>query len=115
MPQAWQVLRSGAWLTPARAYGYSIILLSVYAIAIVGTMALSKGFVDYNGKPIGTDFSSFYAAGALALEGKAAAAYNMTLHYAREQQVFGASTPYFGWLYPPTFFVLASPLALLPY
>ena len=39
----------------------------------------------------------------------------MAAHYAREQQLFGANTPYYGWLYPPIFFVLAAPLALLPY
>ena len=115
MPHAWQALRSGSWLTPARGRGYSLILLAIAALAIIGWIALSDGLVDRNGKPIGTDFSSFYAAGALALEGKAADAYSMAAHYAREQQLFGANTPYFGWLYPPIFFLLAAPLALLPY
>jgi hypothetical protein len=115
MPHAWQALRSGSWLTPARGRGYSLILLAIAALAILGWIALSDGLVDRNGKPIGTDFSSFYAAGALALEGKAADAYGMAAHYAREQQLFGANTPYYGWLYPPIFFVLAAPLALLPY
>ena len=115
MPHAWQALRSGSWLTPARGRGYSLILLAIAALAILGWIALSDGLVDRNGKPIGTDFSSFYAAGALALEGKAADAYSMAAHYAREQQLFGANTPYYGWLYPPIFFVLAAPLALLPY
>jgi alpha-1,2-mannosyltransferase len=115
MPHAWQALRSGSWLTPARGRGYSLILLAIAALAILGWIALSDGLVDRNGKPIGTDFSSFYAAGALALEGKAADAYRMAAHYAREQQLFGANTPYYGWLYPPIFFVFAAPLALLPY
>ena len=115
MPHAWQALQSGSWLTPARGRGYSLMLLAIAALAILGWVALSDGLVDRNGKPIGTDFSSFYAAGALALEGKAADAYSMAAHYAREQQLFGANTPYYGWLYPPIFFVLAAPLALLPY
>jgi len=115
MAHAWQALRSGDCLTPARVRGYSLILLAMATLAIVGWIALSDGLVDRNGKPIGTDFSSFYAAGTLALEGKAADAYNMAAHYAREQQLFGANTPYYGWLYPPNFFVLAAPLALLPY
>ena len=111
----WQKLRSGQWLTLSRARGYSLILLLLYAIAVVGGIALSSGFVDRNGKPIGTDFSSFYAAGSLVLEGRASDVYDMATHYAREQQIFGAATPYYGWLYPPIFLLVAAPLALMPY
>ena len=114
-PSAWQSLRSGRWLTADRARTYSLILLAFYALAAIGWVALSDGLIDRNGKPIGTDFSSFYAAGRMALEGHAAAVYDMAAHYAREQQIFGAATPYYGWLYPPIFLLVAVPLALLPY
>jgi alpha-1,2-mannosyltransferase len=112
---SWQKLRSGQWLTAERARGYSLILLGFYGIAIVGWIALSHGLVDRNGKPIGTDFASFYAAGSLVLDGRAGDVYDMATHYAREQQLFGAATPYYGWLYPPMFLLVAAPLALLPY
>ena len=105
----------GDWLTLARARGYSLILLAVYAAAIVAWITLSSGLTDRNGKPLGTDFSSFYAAGSLALEGHAVAAYDMAAHYAREQQLFGAETPFYGWFYPPLFLLIAAPLALMPY
>jgi alpha-1,2-mannosyltransferase len=111
----WQQLRSGRWLTAERARAYSLILLGLYAIAIIGWIALSGGSVDRNGKPIGTDFSSFYAAGSLVLEGRAADVYDVAAHYAREQQIFGPATPYYGWLYPPIFLFVAAALALLPY
>ncbi len=111
----WQELRSGRWLTADRTRAYSLILLALSAIAIVGWIALSDGWVDRNGKPVGTDFSSFYAAGSLVLEGRAADVYDMAAHFAREQQIFGAATPYYGWLYPPLFLFVATPLALLPY
>ena len=29
--------------------------------------------------------------------------------------MFGANTPFFIWLYPPVFFLVAAPLAVLPY
>ena len=35
------------------------------------------------------------------------AIYDMAAHYAREQQIFGAATPYYGWLYPPIFLLVA--------
>ena len=107
--------RSAAWLTPARVRGYSLILLSIYAVAIVTWIALSHGGIDPNGKPLGTDFASFYAAGSLALEGRAADAYDSALHLARERQLFGADTPYYGWFYPPIFLLFAGALAALPF
>ena len=115
MTYIWQGLRSGRWLTAVRVRGYSLLLLGLCAIAAAGWIALSNGLTDPNGKPLGTDFSSFYAAGSLVLDGRAADVYNMAAHYAREQQIFGAATPYYGWLYPPIFLLVAAPLALLPY
>ena len=115
MAHFWQGLKSGEWLTPARARGYSMILLGFCLVAMVGWIALSDGLIDRNGKPIGTDFSSFYAAGSLALEGHAADAYQPAAHYAREQSFFGQTTPYYSWNYPPVFLLIAAPLALLPY
>jgi alpha-1,2-mannosyltransferase len=108
-------LRSGRWLTAERARVYSLILLAFYAVAIVGWIALSGGLTDPNGKPIGTDFSSFYAAGSLVRDGRAADVYDMAAHYAREKQIFGEATPYYGWLYPPIFLFVVTPLALMPY
>jgi alpha-1,2-mannosyltransferase len=111
----WQRLRTGQWLTLERARTYSLILLALYALTIVGWIALSHGLIDPNGKPIGSDFSSFYAAGSMVLDGRAPDVYDMAAHYARERQLFGAATPYYGWLYPPIFLLIATPLALMPY
>jgi len=110
-----QGLRSGRWLTAARARGYSLLLLGLSALAVAGWIALSDGLIDRNGKPLGTDFSSFYAAGSLVLDGRAAEVYNMAAHFAREQRIFGPDTPFYGWLYPPIFLLIATPLADMPY
>jgi alpha-1,2-mannosyltransferase len=115
MTHIWQGLRSGQWLTAARTRGYSLMLLGICTVALAGWIGLSDGLIDRNGKPLGTDFSSFYAAGSLVLEGRAADVYNMAAHYAREQQIFGVGTPYYGWLYPPIFLLVATPLATMPY
>ena len=107
--------QNGGWLNAERVRGYSLLLLSLYALAIVVWVALSHGGIDPNGKPLGTDFASFYAAGSLALEGRAVEAYDAALHLAREKQLFGEATPYYGWFYPPIFLLLAAALATLPY
>jgi alpha-1,2-mannosyltransferase len=112
----WDRLRSGEWLTHARARGYSLILLAIAVIAVVGWIAVSDGLIDRNGKPIGTDFSNVYAAGALTWQGRPAEAYEPPLQHAAEKAVFaGRDVPFYGWHYPPFFFAIAALVAAVPY
>jgi Glycosyltransferase family 87 len=116
MAHFWQVLRSGEWLTPARARGYSLILLGLCVIAAVTWIALSDGLIDRNGKPVGTDFSNVYAAGQLTWQGRPADAYDPPLQHAAEKAVFaGRDVPFYGWHYPPFFLAIAFLVAGLPY
>ena len=116
MTHIWQSVRSGDWLTAARARGYSLILLAIAVIAMAGWIAISDGLIDRNGKPIGTDFSNVYAAGELTWQGKPADAYNPALQHAAEKATFGGrDVPFFGWHYPPFFFAIAFLVAALPY
>ena len=116
MAHFWQGLRSGEWLTPARARGYSLILLGICTLAIAGWIAATDGLIDRNGKPLGTDFSNVYAAGSLTWQGRPAEAYQPALQHAEEQAVFGGrEVPFYGWLYPPFFFSVAFLVASLPY
>jgi hypothetical protein len=116
MTHIWQGLGSGQWLTAARARGYSLILLGIYAIAVAGWIALSDGLIDRNGKPLGTDFSNVYAAGTLTRQGRPAEAYEPALQHAAEKAVFGGrEVPFYGWHYPPFFFAVAVVVAAVPY
>ena len=116
MAHIWQALRSGDWLTLARARGYSLILLALCGIAVAGWIAVSDGLVDRNDKPLGTDFSNVYAAGALTWQGRPAEAYEPALQHAAEKAIFGGrDVPFYGWHYPPFFFVVAFLVAAVPY
>jgi len=116
MAHIWQGLKSGDWLTAARARGYAVILLVICGLATAGWVAVSPGLIDPNGKPIGTDFSNVYAAGTLTWQGKPADAYDPALQHAAEKAVFGGrEVPFFGWHYPPFFFAVAFLVAALPY
>ena len=116
MTHIWQGLRSGQWLTSARARGYSLILLGLCTVAVAGWIALSDGLIDRNGKPIGTDFSNVYAAGALTWQGRPAEAYEPALQHAAEKAIFGGrEVPFYGWHYPPFFFAVAVLVAAVPY
>lgn len=119
MQRTWQHivehLRTGDWVTAARLRAYSLIVLG-FSIAIsIGWIVASDGLIDRAGKPIGTDFSNVYAAGTLALQGRAADAYDPPLQHAAEKAVFGREVPFFGWHYPPFFFAVAALVAILPY
>ena len=69
-----------------------------------------------NGHPSVTDFMVFWLAGCSALKGTAAAAYVPQLHHAAEAAMsghgFAGQLP---WRNSPLFFLVAAPLALLPY
>lgn len=75
------------------------------------------------GGQAGIDFSCFWGAGAMALEGHAAAAYDWEqLHQhlvLRVQSLNHAPYPYdqvpVPFFYPPVFFLVLAPLALLPF
>src|SRR5476651_1874015 len=109
------ILRSGAWLTAERM---RLIALALLAAAVIGAgflIATSEGRNDHFGRPLGTDFSNVYAAGTYVLDGKPTAPFDPARQYAREQAIFGAATPFYGWHYPPFFLGAAALLALMPY
>jgi hypothetical protein len=109
------VLSSGAWLTRDRVRFVAAILLAFSVIGVVITVVTATGLNDRLGRPLGTDFSSFYAAGTLAHDGLAAQAYDRAAHFAREQAIFGAATQFYIFPYPPFFLLLAAALAWLSY
>jgi alpha-1,2-mannosyltransferase len=113
--RAYDILRSGAWITPERIRLVAAAILCVAAASIVFLLITAHGLVDLQGRPLGTDFSSFYAAGSYVLDGKAQAPYDLARQHAREQAIFGAATPLYSWFYPPFFLFITAPLALLPY
>jgi hypothetical protein len=115
MAHFWQGLRTGDWLTPARARGYSVILLVICTVAFSSWIAISDGLIDRNGKPLGTDFSNVYAAGVLTWQGLPADAYEPARQHAAEKAIFGREVPFYGWHYPPFFLAVAFLVATVPY
>ncbi len=108
-------LRSGDWVTRERMRLVGIGLLIAFAAAIAYLAGTANGLNDAIGRPLGTDFSNVYAAGTLVLDGQPRAPFDPAQQYAREQAIFGAATPFYGWHYPPFFLFVAAGLALMPY
>lgn len=84
------------------------------AASIVFLFLYSHGLLDYAGRPLGTDFSSFWSAGHMALQGRAAQAYDWGAMAIAQREIFGTEklSP---WSYPPVFFLIVTPLAMLSY
>jgi alpha-1,2-mannosyltransferase len=105
---------SGAWLTsPLMTFGAIAMIVGTVA-SLVFLFGTANGTLDRLARPIGTDFSSFWTAGRMALEGRAALAYDWTSHWAMQKQTHGIEM-FFPWSYPPVFLLVAGAVAALPY
>jgi alpha-1,2-mannosyltransferase len=108
-------MQSGAWVTRERMRIVALAVVAAFAIGFGYLVATADGYVDRQGRPIGTDFSNVYAAGTFVVEGRPQAPFDPALQHEREQAIFGADTPFYGWHYPPFFLFIAGVLALMPY
>ncbi len=109
------ILRSGAWLTRERTRLIAFAVLFASAVGLAFVLVTSDGLNDYQGRPIGTDFSNVYAAGTYVLDGQPTAPFDPPRQFEREKQIFGSATQFYGWHYPPFFLFVAAALALMPY
>ncbi len=112
-------LRDAAWLNGDRAVAYGRVFLAgsglLLAVALGWVVVSGGSALDPFGRPIGTDFMSFFAASDLALSGRPAAAYDLAAHRAAQEAAAPGLDLYYAFFYPPVFLMLALPLALLPY
>jgi hypothetical protein len=96
-----------------RLWSLAILLATVMAIAWLAFTA--QGLNDYQGRPLGTDFSCLYTAGDMVRHGQALAAYDFARHNQALHAIFGLSAPIYGWFYPPPYLFVGAALASLPY
>jgi alpha-1,2-mannosyltransferase len=109
------LLRTGAWLTRERVRLVAAAVLIAFLVGILVMLIGAQGMNDSAGRPLGTDFSSFYAAGTLVRDGLAAQAYDQIAHFTREKAIFGPDAHYYAFQYPPVFLLVAAAMAKVPY
>jgi hypothetical protein len=103
------------WLNRERLTIYPRIFLLLFLVIGLGWILMSKDVVDPKGKPLGYDFITFWSASHLALTGHAQDAYNIPLLLKTAQIAVPAAQVVYIWSYPPSFYLIVLPLALLPY
>jgi hypothetical protein len=107
-------LATGDWLKPPLMAFAAALMTGGTLLALVLLFITAHGTLDAFGRPLGTDFSSFWTAGRMALQGQAALAYDWDALFALQRQTHGVAI-YFPWSYPPVFLLVAAALAALPY
>jgi hypothetical protein len=109
-------LRVAEWLTANRARAWCRLLAVMVGVMVLASVVTAHHGIDRLGKPLGTDFVSFWTASQLALSGHPTAAYDPVIHQAAQRSLFpSAAGGYVAFFYPPTFLLLCLPLAALPY
>jgi len=103
-----------AWLNRERLTIYPWIIFVGYLLTLAYFYFSGSGLIDGRGDPIGGDFSHYWVASLLALQGRAAEVYQPATFLAAQKQFFGVAVPLI-WLYPPTYLMMVLPLALLHY
>ncbi len=113
-----QVASLGRLLTPQRLrYPYLIgAALWLGWLLSLAAGSWSGKSTDNFGQLVGADYSAFYTAGKILLEGKADQLYHPALAVQVQKELYGGETAQFNpYLNPPFYAFLFVPLALLPY
>jgi alpha-1,2-mannosyltransferase len=106
-------LRDARWLDERRVRDYATMLIAVYVLAMIWAL-LGHGIDDPLGRPVGTDFLSFWTVSSALHNGQSHAIYAPLELAALERGVSGGGG-FYAWAYPPQALLLVYPLALLPY
>ena len=107
---------------PPRLYNRALLygcagLVALYGWFLAAAWAQGYSLFAPTKGPANFDFSAFWAAGRLAVEGKASAAY----HWANLESVLeralgrNFTVDVLPWFYPPIFLLAVAPLGLFPY
>jgi arabinofuranan 3-O-arabinosyltransferase len=97
-----------------QAIGYTAAAAQVALIVLAykaGTWLVSS-----KGMPLYKDFTCAFTAGLAALHGETALIYNPVEFIKAQDTIVGSGNSLYNvWPYPPTFFLVLAPLAMLPY
>src|SRR5437016_4015292 len=97
-----------------QAYGYT--LAALYAALLLGFYKAGVWIVDSRGVPVYSDFICPWVAGVEALHGDIALLYDPVAFVKLQEALVGPRGYFFtNWPYPPTFFFVLIPFAMLRY
>lgn len=107
------LLSDARWLDRKRLRDYATILVAIYVVAVLWAL-MGPGINDPLGRPVGTDFLSFWTVSSALHHGQTHAVYAPLELAALERGISGGDG-FYAWAYPPQALLLVYPLAFLPY
>jgi hypothetical protein len=97
-----------------QAYGYGLVI--IYLVVLIHLYMIGAWILNGTGSPIYIDFACSWVAGSQALHGATASIYTPAEFLKAQDALVGfGNSVYPYWPYPPIFFLILAPLALLPY
>ncbi|MCA9122472.1 MAG: DUF2029 domain-containing protein [Planctomycetaceae bacterium] len=110
-------LRSPNRVLSERIQFVSGAVILLFFVGWAGWFYPFDDLLDQSGTPLGADFSMFYVAGQIVLDGAGDQLYDQAEHQRRLLQLFPSIAPSFAlpYRYPPFVATLMTPLAALPY
>ncbi len=103
------------WLSKDRLIIYPAAFLVIYLSMVLFLLARFPAGVDERGHTLTPDFVVFWGASHLALSGDPQGAYDPVTVAAAERLTIRHLSATGDWIYPPTFYLMMVPLALLPF
>jgi hypothetical protein len=102
-------------LNQQRLFVYPRMLLALFIVIAISWVLLSNNTIDMKGKPLGYDFITFWGASHLGLSGHQVDAYDILKLFDAERVAVPKLSTFYVWYYPPSFYLVILPLALMPY
>ena len=102
------------WLNATRLKLYVCTGLVTFLIVAVGVIYRSN-LINPKGFQLLSDFSVFWSVSHLALTGAPEKAYTPAILHQIVQTIADDGGRAYGWFYPPTFYLIILPLALMPH
>jgi hypothetical protein len=101
---------------PRRSIAILLVAIGIIYLVMGGVRYLTgDGLLTWDGAPIAPDFLQYYVASEFLHDGRPEAAYVPEHLFAAERAIVGPTIPNGHFTYPPTYFFMLAPLALLPY
>ena len=109
-------LREARWILGHRVRPYAVAAAGAYLAWLVIGAVQGYWLYQNDGAPVPADFIAYWSAARMALEGRAAEAYQWLPHHAVQVAAIGrVFEGFFAWHNPPHFLLLLVPFALPPY
>ena len=95
---------------------FAVAFAAIYGVLLLRLYMAGIWLVDNDGVPRYIEFTNFWFAGSQALHGQIAAIYDPVQFTKVQQTLVGPGRYVYDiWPYPPTFFLILAPFAILPY